>query len=143
MNKKVTIYSTAIPVQKLTPHNDIKHVELLSTAISSCENSFWHVLIKQIKQLNEAELKTLQVCLVCSSFCPPPGITMLNGNHTYSSLPKSGPPDLHASLAERTEECYIPFGLRPFIWFSQNTPPTVKKLFLNNNFNDTLIAFFE
>ena len=89
MNKKVTIYSTAIPVQKLTPHNDIKHVELLSTAISSCENSFWHVLIKQIKQLNEAELKTLQVCLVCSSFCPPPGITMLNGiilAHHYLNL---------------------------------------------------------
>ena len=35
------------------------------------------------------------------------------------------------------------FGLCPFIWFTQNPPPTVKKLFLNDNVNDMLIACFE
>ena len=47
INKKLTIYSTTITVLKLTAHNDIKHVEPLSTTISSCENSCWHVIINQ------------------------------------------------------------------------------------------------
>ena len=39
INKNLTIYSTTITVLKLTAHNDIKHVTLLSATISSCENS--------------------------------------------------------------------------------------------------------
>ena len=37
--KKLTIYSTTITALKLTEHNDIKHVALLSITLFFCENS--------------------------------------------------------------------------------------------------------
>ena len=43
----IIIYSTTTTVLKLTAHNDIKYVALLSATISSCKNACWHVIIKR------------------------------------------------------------------------------------------------